>query len=305
MSIDIDREFEELAASLEAELGAVEVPAARRERAMFVEGVAQRPRHRFRVLVPALATMALVAVFLLGRSAQPNQVLYPVREALSAVGLATPTVDDVDRLIDEARETIQEAEFFAGADDRRASKLVADALTELGRAEVLLTGLSDKDRDSRAALIDRLQERALQVILVVRGLDDDNSGPGNDEGSSSGSNSGSGSDDGDNSGPGSDGSGSDDGGGDNSGPGSGGDDAIDSGSSGPGSGDDSIDSDNSGPGGGGGDDSLDSSGSGSRDSGTDDSSGSGSGTSGSGSGSGSSVSGSGSSGSGSDDPDHD
>jgi hypothetical protein len=304
MSIDIDREFEELAASLEAELGAVEVPAARRERAMFVEGVAQRPRHRSRVLVPALATMALVAVFLLGRSAQPNQVLYPVREALSAVGLATPTVDDVDRLIDEARETIQEAEFFAGADDRRASKLVADALTELGRAEVLLTGLSDQDRDSRAALIDRLQERALQVILVVRGLDDDNSGPGNDEGSSSGSNSGSGSDDGDNSGPGSDGSGSDDGGGDNSGPGGGGgDDAIDSGSSGPGSGDDSIDSANSGPGGSGGDDSLDSSGSGSRDSGTDDSSGSS--TSGSGSGSGSSVSGSGSSGSGSDDPDHD
>ena len=251
MTTDTDRELQELSARLDAELGTTEVPPARRERAMFVEGAAQRPGSRIRVLVPALATTALlVAVFFLGRAAQPDDTFYPVHRVLSAVGLADSTVEDVDRLIDSAQDSLDRAELLTDLDERAAIELASDATFDLGRAQALLPGMSGDERAPRAALIDRLQQRAIVVMLAARGVED-NSGPGSGDDSDDSSGPGSGDDSDDSSGPGS------------------GDDSGDS--SGPGSGDDSGDS--SGPG----SDSSGSSGSGSGDALEVDSSGSGSG----------------------------
>jgi hypothetical protein len=241
-------------------------PADRRDRAMFVAGVAaRRPQPIWRrALVPATAMFLVLFALSIGSlEAAPGQTLYPLRNALSSVGLAEQPVEVVDRVIrraevslEQAEELLDENQDFAGAEG-----MTRRTLNHLAEARALLDELNGEPREERADAISDLDDDAFDLLEDIEEERSDAAAEAREE--SGGDNSGSGS-----------GSGSDD---DNSGSGSG--------SSGSGS-----DDDNSGSG----------SGSGSDDSGSgSDDSGSGSGSSGSGSGS--SGSGSGSSGSGSDD----
>lgn len=238
-------------------------PSGRRDRAMFVAGVAtRRPQPVWRrALVPAAAMFVVLFALSIGSlEAAPGQTLYPLRKALSSVSLAEQPVEVVDRVIrraevslERAEELLDENEDFTGAE-----AMTRQTLAHLGEAQGLLKELSGDPREERAEAITDLNDDAFDLLEDIdkeradaaeeareeAGGDDDNSG------------SGSGSDD-DSSGPGSGGSGSDD---DSSGSGSGGSGSDDSSGSGSGS---------SGSG---------SSGSGSSGSGSDDSSGSGSGS---------------------------
>ncbi len=307
--------------AVEAELSR-EAPSGGRERALFIEGVGLRHK-RFpglKVLAPAVIVLgALLAVVSLGRSALPGDTLYPVREALASMGLATSPTEEAERRIGSADRALDSAALRVGTQPLEAQQLAFGAIADLERARRLLDDVTGNEAQELLKQASELEGRANAILARVwrhigpgpsssatpspEATNDDNSGPGSGDDDNSGpgsgdDDSGPGSGDDDNSGPGSGdednsgpGSGDDD---DNSGPGSGNED-----NSGPRSGDD----DNSGPGSGGDEDSSgpgsgdgggDSSGSGSGDSSAaGDSSGSGSGDS-SGSGSGdSSGSGSG------------
>ncbi len=266
---------DELEKDLKEMFDEIPKPADRRDRAMFVAGVAaRRPQPIWRrALVPAMAMFLVLFALSIGSlEAAPGQTLYPLRNALSSVGLAEQPVEVVDRVIrraeaslERAEELLDENQDFAGAE-----AMTRQTINHLSEANSLLKELSGEAREERAEEITDLNDDAYKLLEDIdeeradaaaearegSGGDDDNSGSGSEDdddtsGSGSGS-SGSGSDD-DNSGSGSDDSGS---GSDDSGSGS---DDSGSGSSGSGSGSSGSGSD-------------DSSGSGS-----DDSSGSGSG----------------------------
>lgn len=266
-------------------------PRDRALRALFIEGVGARRRTlpALRFLAPAaLVVASIVAIAGFGRSAAPGEVLYPVREALATMGLASTPESEVERRLEAAQDSLEDANRTLESSPAQARKLVLAAFGDLDRARTLAAELTDDDRAAALVAIARLEERAFALVLRLergdrpgpadtdetddregpnRGPDDgdgddednsgpggdddggdDNSGPGDDDGDGDDDNSGPGDGDDDNSGSG--GGDGDDSDGDNSGPGGGdGDDD----NSGPGGGDDSLD--NSGPGDGNGDDS--------------------------------------------------
>jgi hypothetical protein len=193
----------------------------------------------------------------------PGDSFYPVRGALTKVGLASAPVREANREIRVARNLLVRAETALLDDPDRAEDLAHEAIDHLGDAWDLIEDLDRADRAAAETRIRALEERASTVITQAEiaedrldDLEDDNSGSGSgssgsgsdDDDSSGSGSSGSGSDDDDSSGSGSSGSDSDDD--DNSGSGSSGsgsgsdDDSSGSGSSGSGS----DDEDNSGPG---------------------------------------------------------
>ncbi|MPZ92474.1 MAG: hypothetical protein GEU68_12690 [Actinobacteria bacterium] len=207
-----------------------EIPEAegRRDRAMFVAGVAaRRPQPIWRrALVPAAAMFVVLFALSIGSlEASPGQTLYPLRNALSSVGIAQEPVEVVDRAIrraevslERAEELLDDNEDFAGAEARTER-----TLAQLGEARALLRELSGEAREERADEIEDLNQDAFRLLEDIDEEraeaaeeareesdddDDDSSGPG------------SGSDDDDNSGPGSGGS-DDSGSDDSSGSGSG------------------------------------------------------------------------------------
>ncbi len=232
-------------------------PADRRDRAMFVAGVAARrpPPVWRRALVPATAMFLVLFALSIGSlEAAPGQTLYPLRNALSSVGLAQQPVEVVDRVIrraevslERAEELLDENQDFAGAE-----AMTRRTLSHLGEANGLLKELSGEAREERAEEIEDLNDDAFKLLEDIEEERDDaaaeaqeSSGDDDSSGSGSGSeadddSSGSGSGGSDDSGSGSDdssgsGSGSDDSSG--SGSGSGSDDSgSGSGSSGSGSG---------------------------------------------------------------------
>ncbi|MGH2774979.1 MAG: hypothetical protein ACRDJT_06050 [Actinomycetota bacterium] len=215
-------------------------PEGRRDRAMFVAGVATRrpPPLWRRALVPATAIFVVLFALSIGSlKASPGQTLYPLRNALSSVGIAQEPVEVVDRAIrraevslERAEELLDENEDFAGA-----QALTERTLAQLGEASALLNELSGEGREERAEEIANLNDDAFDLRDDIRGERADAAEEAREE-----------SDDrGDSSGP---GSGSDD---DSSGPGSGGSDASgsdDSSGSGSGSSGSGSDDDSSGPG---------------------------------------------------------
>lgn len=233
-------------------------PDGRRDRAMFVAGVAARrpPPVWRRALVPATAIFLVLFALSIGSlNASPGQTLYPLRNALSSVGIAQEPVEVVDRVIrradvslERAEELLDENEDFSGA-----QALTRRTLSHLGEANALLEELSGESREERAEEIEDLNDDAYGLLEEIReeradaaadalkdAEDDDSSGSGSgsdddSSGSGSGGSDDSGSDDSSGSGSGSDDSGSDDSSGSGSGSsGSGSDD----GSSGKGSGSD-------------------------------------------------------------------
>jgi uncharacterized membrane protein YgcG len=233
----------------------VEAPRATAERTLFVRSIGARGGHRFSaaVVVPAALVVAVVLVVALaGRSALPGDTLYPVRQALSVVGIARPAVEEIDRRISEAARRIETAEAAVGSNRAQARRMAIAALGDLAVARELLREVDAAGARERLERVRRLESRALGVIEAsasdaTEDAGTDELGRGEDEGPDD--NRGPGGGDDDNRGPG----GGDD---DNRGPGSGDDDSSgpgsgDDDSSGPGSGDDTGGGDNSGSGGGG------------------------------------------------------
>jgi hypothetical protein len=233
--------FEPIAERIETALG-VDVPDARREKAMFVAGVgaAHRSRGWLGPYVPALAAVILLlAIGLVSRTAQPGQALFPVRKVLGNVGLAPSTAGDIRAELSRADKLLVRAATNVTSAPAAAQELVREAWAALDRAEELVGELDSDRRGPFEREIEALEERAEQAeeaaeeTLEAREeaaeeAEDDSSGSGSGGGDGS---SGSGSGRGDSSGTGSGGddsvSGGDSsgsGGGDSSGSGSGGDD---------------------------------------------------------------------------------
>lgn len=253
-SSDETRPLTETADALRGAL-ATDVPPADRQRALFLSGVSARDRARFsplRVLVPAMAIAVLIFAVIASSRALPGEQLYPMREALNAVGIGDTPVDEIDDHLNQAAALVSQADRVVETNPDRALALAVRALEQLGPARELVPELNGERQEERIETIEDLEERAVQTIeeALEEGEeeaeesdedggsgsddsgDDDDSGSGSDDSGGDDDNSGSGSDDSggddDNSGSGSDDSGSDD----NSGSGS--DD-----SSGSGGGDDS------------------------------------------------------------------
>lgn len=246
-------ELADLARRLEAALDA-DVPDARREKALFVAGVAAARRRGpwGPALAPAAAAVAVLVVLgFMSRTALPGEALFPVRKVLGNVGLAPSTAGEIRDHLARADALVTDAASLVHTAPGRAQQLAFRAEAALAEAETLVDELDGDRRDAFRDDIETLEERAetayeaAEEALEERedaaeeagddrsgsgGSDDDDSsgrGPGSDDSEDS---SGSGSGDGDDSsGP---GSGSDDSGSDNSGSGPDGDDDSGSGTDG-------------------------------------------------------------------------
>lgn len=260
--------LEDVARELDRAL-AVEAPPARRERAMFVHSVAGRSKKSslaLRVAIPAAVALGVIALATYaGNTATPGEALFPVREALAQAGLASTPLEDVNRLLDEAAQSVERAEAAEELSPDTATRHAEEAIALLIDARQPLSELSGEQREAKAERLEDLRDRAIDVLgetspaaeerqeeledlreerqdlreerqefLEERRDADDSSGPGSGDEDNSGPGSGDSGED--NSGPGSDDSGGDD----NSGSGS---DDSGSGSDNSGSG-----SDNSGSG---------------------------------------------------------
>jgi hypothetical protein len=253
---------DQLERELEQMFKEIPEPSARRDRALFVAGVAARkPKPIWqRALAPAMGVaIVFISLSVASLKAAPGQALWSVRQALNSINIAPP-VEIVNKSIRAAEADVERAEEALDREDLDEADRLADrALVHVGATMTHLEALPGERREEAVEDIEDIREdvRGIREDIVEDRLDlreeraegDDGSGSGSDDSDSSGK--GSGSDD--SSGSGSDDSGSDD----SSGSGS-----DDSGSGGSGSDDSGSD---------------DSSGSGSGGSGSDDSSGEGSG----------------------------
>ena len=249
---------DQLERELEQMFKEIPEPSARRDRALFVAGVAARkPKPIWqRALAPAMGVaIVFISLSVASLKAAPGQALWSVRNALNSVGIAPP-VEIVNRSIRAAEADVERADDALDRDDLdEADRLAARALEHVGATMTHLEDLPGERREEAVETIEDIRDDVFGIredivdarldLREERAEGDDSSGSGSDDSDSSGK--GSGSDD--SSGSGSEGSGSDD---------SGSDDSSGSGSGGSGS--------------------DDSSGSGSGGSGSDDSSGEGSGS---------------------------
>ncbi len=207
---------------------AVEAPAARASKAMFVNAVGARRStgpSLTRLALPALAVAGVVlALGTLSRATLPGDPLYPVRRVLQTTGVTDTPIEDIDRLLGSAERSIESGEDIEGDDPEAAKRDALDALIDLGRARRIALGVGASELLEE---VNDLEDEANKLFedaeeeLQERSGGDDNSGSGSDD-SGGDDNSGSGSDDSggdDNSGSGGDSSGGDD----NSGSGGGGD----------------------------------------------------------------------------------
>ena len=219
----------------------VDTASKARERAMFVAGVGARRRgpHIARFLVPALAVLLVIMLGLAGRVALPGDTLYPVRQGLQKVGLATSAWEAIDADIARAARQIGAAETALSAGELSSAEARADAaIAGLVGALEKLDALEGEGKISRVLQVTLLQDRAEEVIAAVERAEEtpDSADRGPEPGRK-------GDDDADEEGDG-DGNDDDDGGDatdgddDNAGPGGGDDD-----NSGPGGGDDDNDGD--------------------------------------------------------------
>jgi hypothetical protein len=139
-------------------------PEARRERALFIQGVAARQRGFpwTRLMVPLTAASMLVAFIAISREAGPGDSLYGVRKALSRVGVAENPSRSARTLLDEAEANVVEAETLEEAANYAAAEVaLTDALVRLNEAEELL-------EDGTGELAEEQQERLADLWEDVR-----------------------------------------------------------------------------------------------------------------------------------------
>jgi hypothetical protein len=242
------RPQDQLERELDQLFNEIPAPSARRDRALFVAGVAARkPKPIWqRALVPVMGVaIVFVSLSVASLKAAPGQALWSVRNALNSVGIARP-VEIVDKSLDDAENDVELAKDALDRDDLdQADRLADRALEHVGAASIHLEELSAEQHEDAVKRIEDVRddvsdvrEDIVEARLELReesGGGDDSSGPGSGSNDDSDDSSEPGSDDDsdDSSGPGSDddsddssGSGSDDSGSDDSsGPGSGSDDS--------------------------------------------------------------------------------
>jgi len=234
----MNKRQDELERELEQLFEEIPEPSARRDRALFVAGVAARkPKPIWqRALVPVMGVaIVFVSLSVASLKAAPGQALWSVRNALNSVGIAPP-VEIVDKSIRAAEADVERADDALDRDDLdQADRLADRALERVGAASIHLEDLSGEQREEAVEDIqdvrddvDDLREDIDETRFELREESAEERAEGNDS-----SGPGSGSDD--SSGSGSGGSGSDDDS-DSSGKGSGSDDSGSDDSSGPGSG---------------------------------------------------------------------
>lgn len=126
------------------------------------------------VTVP-FASLLLALTFFATRSL-PGDFLYPVRELLREVGIAEPSMEEVDDLIADARVDVYLAEEAASHEDDRYRALdpAVDAMVTLRAARDFLEDVSPPDKAIRYARIEGLERQATEVIAkrrdVIRGV---------------------------------------------------------------------------------------------------------------------------------------
>ena len=203
---------DELEKDLKEMFDEIPKPADRRDRAMFVAGVAaRRPQPIWRrALVPAMAMFLVLFALSIGSlEAAPGQTLYPLRNALSSVGLAEQPVEVVDRVIrraevslERAEELLDENQDFAGAE-----AMTRQTLNHLGEANGSAERAQRRSPRGAGGRDHRSQRRCLRTARGHRrgagrrgrggaeesGGDDDNSGSGSEARDDDNSGSGSGS----------------------------------------------------------------------------------------------------------------
>ncbi|MGH2826256.1 MAG: hypothetical protein ACRDKF_04715 [Actinomycetota bacterium] len=227
----------------------IPAPAARRDRALFMAGVAARkPKPIWqRALAPAMGVaIVFISLSVASLKAAPGQALWSVRQALNSINIAPP-VEIVEKSIGAAEADVDRADEALDNDDLDQAERLADrALEHVGATMAHLDDLPGEQREEAVENIEDVRDdvgdlredidKARDELGEERAEGDDSSGPGSGSDDSSGP--GSGDDSDDSSGSGSDDSGSDDSSGSGSG-GSGSDDSSGSGSGGSGSDDSS------------------------------------------------------------------
>ena len=104
------------------------------------------------------------------RDALPNDALYPARQVLRSIGVADPSMDDVDRLVAEARVHVDRAEEEARMSTDRYDALdpAVEAMRILRWARDFMEVVSPPDKAIRYARIEGLERKASQVIADRR-----------------------------------------------------------------------------------------------------------------------------------------
>ena len=123
-----------------------------------------------RLAVVGLAVVALLGLALAARDALPNDVLYPARRVLRSIGVADPSMDDVDRLVTEARVHVDRAEVEARMSTDRYDALdpAVEAMQILRWARAFIAEVPPPDKAIRYARIEGLERKATQVIAERR-----------------------------------------------------------------------------------------------------------------------------------------
>ena len=148
---------------------AVPVPPPDRQRALFLSGVANRGRRGFpvaRLLVPAMSVAVLIFAVAASRNALPGEQLYPLREALNAVGVGEAPQTEVDDRLHEASRLLAEARRALEVNPGKSLRLAIEALEQLGPARELLPELTSR-RAATLRTIESLEGRAVKIIALA------------------------------------------------------------------------------------------------------------------------------------------
>lgn len=157
---------ERLRQSFSAESG-----GGRRERVMFLGGVAARRRDVSPVGRLAWVAAVLVLLFtmnIMGRTALPGQALYPVRQVLHSVGLAASLTEVADEGILAARGLVASGEKSLGKGRANAALTESRAaIVILGNVRDLLAHLGGGESASRLISVQELEDRAFAVVAAI------------------------------------------------------------------------------------------------------------------------------------------
>lgn len=168
----------DIASEIEA-VFAAPAPSASTERAVFIRGVAahaSRPS-AWRFVTPAAVVISLLALLgFLSHAAVPGQTLYPVRKAMSSIGLAQTPLAEAEHRIAAAESLITRAEGLVDSDPAQADALALRTITNLGIARQLLRDVKESEAGTRFEKIADLEERAKAVIIAVDGTEQEASG---------------------------------------------------------------------------------------------------------------------------------
>ncbi|MDQ4058988.1 MAG: hypothetical protein M3124_07680 [Actinomycetota bacterium] len=200
-------EKDKLEQELEQMFNEIPVPSARRDRALFVAGVAaRRPKPIWqRALAPAMGVaIVFITLSVASLKAAPGQALWSVRNALNSFGIAPP-VEIVDKSIKAAEADLERAGVaLDNYELDQAERLVDRALEHVGATMAHLDDLSGEQREEAVERIGDVRDEVTDLREDIDKARDELREERTEGDDSSGSGSGSDEDSDDSSGPGSD-----------------------------------------------------------------------------------------------------